>query len=439
MQKVYLLLRNNQQTGPYTFEELLQLQLKPHDLIWVEGKSYGWRYPTEVESLKPYIATADLSQKETEQIFPKTTETPIVRSANSKNVFVSMPENLKSKSPNNDLSIDPIEQKAEELRRRAQSYMPQPEEIKTNYNRNLNDAEEDYTKWIYERKTKKKSGLPKKKMAVVGVGALILLVGWWVKGGFFTESSSITNTPITAQQNNLSVAKDSTTGSDFSTEEQNTLAKKLKPNPKVEKSKKDQSKAPAEKITMLKEMPASETISSKNEEALEETLNDNNEEKSDETIAQAPTEKRKTLKEKIGDLFKKKKEDLPEEEPRATENSNNERRATRREDENTSVTTTDVSDQVELKTNKIADSWMMGVKNVKLTLYNRSDLTINAAKVEVFYYSDQNNLLEKKIISYANIPPKKSQTVSIPDNRLADHIDHKILSATGLENAYANK
>ena len=49
------------------------------------------------------------------------------------------------------------------------------------------------------------------------------------------------------------------------------------------------------------------------------------------------------------------------------------------------------------------------------------------------------NLLEKKIISFANILPKKSQTLSIPDNRLADHIDYKVVSATGVENAYANR
>ena len=82
---------------------------------------------------------------------------------------------------------------------------------------------------------------------------------------------------------------------------------------------------------------------------------------------------------------------------------------------------------------------MMGVKNVKLNLYNKSNLTLTQAKVEVLYYSDQNKLLEKKIISYANIPPKKSQIISIPDNRLADHIEYKVVSATGVENAYANR
>ena len=48
MDNVYLLLRKNQQTGPYTYEELLQQQLLPTDLIWVEGKSMAWLSPSEL-------------------------------------------------------------------------------------------------------------------------------------------------------------------------------------------------------------------------------------------------------------------------------------------------------------------------------------------------------------------------------------------------------
>lgn len=46
--KLYLLLRDNKQTGPYRAEELIEKGFKPYDLIWVEGKSAGWRYPGEL-------------------------------------------------------------------------------------------------------------------------------------------------------------------------------------------------------------------------------------------------------------------------------------------------------------------------------------------------------------------------------------------------------
>ena len=49
MEKVYLVLRNNRESGPFTIGELLQQQLKPTDLVWIEGHSHSW---SPVSSLK---------------------------------------------------------------------------------------------------------------------------------------------------------------------------------------------------------------------------------------------------------------------------------------------------------------------------------------------------------------------------------------------------
>ena len=50
----YLLLRNNKQSGPYTVSELVSQGLKAYDLVWLEGKSAAWRYPSEIEELKAF-------------------------------------------------------------------------------------------------------------------------------------------------------------------------------------------------------------------------------------------------------------------------------------------------------------------------------------------------------------------------------------------------
>ncbi|MDO6434502.1 hypothetical protein Q4E93_28075 [Flavitalea sp. BT771] len=47
----YLLLRDNKQSGPYSFDELKEKGLKAYDLVWIEGKSAAWRYPSEIEEL----------------------------------------------------------------------------------------------------------------------------------------------------------------------------------------------------------------------------------------------------------------------------------------------------------------------------------------------------------------------------------------------------
>lgn len=50
----YLLLRNNKQSGPYTVPEIIARGIKAYDLVWLEGKSAAWRYPSEIEELKAY-------------------------------------------------------------------------------------------------------------------------------------------------------------------------------------------------------------------------------------------------------------------------------------------------------------------------------------------------------------------------------------------------
>lgn len=50
----YSLLRDNKQSGPYTFDELKEKGLKAYDLVWIEGKSAAWRYPCEIPELSPF-------------------------------------------------------------------------------------------------------------------------------------------------------------------------------------------------------------------------------------------------------------------------------------------------------------------------------------------------------------------------------------------------
>src|ERR1700676_1341657 len=50
----YLLLRNNKESGPFTFEEVTGMTLKTYDLLWVVGKSAAWRYPGEIPELKSF-------------------------------------------------------------------------------------------------------------------------------------------------------------------------------------------------------------------------------------------------------------------------------------------------------------------------------------------------------------------------------------------------
>lgn len=48
MERVYLLLRQNTESGPFTLPELKQLGLQPTDLVWVEGTSTAWTSATAI-------------------------------------------------------------------------------------------------------------------------------------------------------------------------------------------------------------------------------------------------------------------------------------------------------------------------------------------------------------------------------------------------------
>jgi hypothetical protein len=68
----YLLLRDNKQTGPYTVEELAAKGLKAYDLVWLEGKSAAWRYPSEIAELKPFAPVVE--EQPYDRFYKKTEE-----------------------------------------------------------------------------------------------------------------------------------------------------------------------------------------------------------------------------------------------------------------------------------------------------------------------------------------------------------------------------
>ncbi|HEY0066821.1 MAG TPA: hypothetical protein VGB46_05650, partial [Flavisolibacter sp.] len=202
MNKVYLLLRNNQQTGPYSLEELTNLPLKPFDLIWVEGKSFGWSYPGEIETLKPYVASATGAPPAEPSPQAAIPSIPEPKPA-SKKIFVSLPQNAAARpaaqpqqqpqqfqpqpppqpQPQAQASTaDMLEQKAEELRKRIQSQAAESSaqlpETQTRYARSINDVEEEYTNWMFKQKAQKK-----KSPRVQWAAALLVLcvagyLGW---------------------------------------------------------------------------------------------------------------------------------------------------------------------------------------------------------------------------------------------------------------------
>jgi hypothetical protein len=103
----YLLLRNNNESGPFSMEEMRGMSLKAYDLIWIVGKSAAWRYPGEIAELKSFAPPVpeldnDLFRKKPLADMPVTDsfkeQRPISNSQRpnaSRSVYVNLPAEKK--------------------------------------------------------------------------------------------------------------------------------------------------------------------------------------------------------------------------------------------------------------------------------------------------------------------------------------------------------
>lgn len=89
----YLLLRDNHQSGPFSFEQLKKDGILPTDLVWVQGRSEGWAYASEIEELKLLFPVSSIGDRLSE--------------SSLKNI----PQQIRSTRPLNEvneMSLDPM-------------------------------------------------------------------------------------------------------------------------------------------------------------------------------------------------------------------------------------------------------------------------------------------------------------------------------------------
>lgn len=149
---MYRILRNNKEQGPYKLDELIQLTLRPYDLVWIEGKSASWRYPSEIEELKTYVNGPPISTLPARTLSP--TVLPVTPSAET-----LVPEkSLEQEEP--ELTAAMLEQKANAIYQRIQAYNAKCEQegkdVQTKYARSLEDLKQDYADWLHGKKHKKR-------------------------------------------------------------------------------------------------------------------------------------------------------------------------------------------------------------------------------------------------------------------------------------------
>jgi hypothetical protein len=311
MTKVYLLLRENHQSGPYTIDELKQQHLRPTDLVWVEGQSHAWCYPSEIEGLGKAPASS-----------PERS----VRSGGAARPAAPM---------------DEIEERAEELRKRAMTFThsnpryQQPVIVDEDDRGTVYLPRERELEVVYHKKIRSKPSYSASQLVAAGLITAILAAGWYGRDSLFqyrTKAVSATVTPfvpvqtprsgpakaaavtpeqatmavvpLTPQQNTTVPArkmmKTVAQSSNSPEDPQLAMAAPVSTEPEVTTPPKEEEKKP--EIVKAPASPAPAEAEVKKEPIAEP-----------EKKTEAKEEKKKTLGQAIKGIFKKKKKDSGEE------------------------------------------------------------------------------------------------------------------------------
>lgn len=439
----YLLLRNNQETGPYSLEELVNFGMKPYDLVWVNGKSAAWRYPSEVQELKPYapaveeqpydrfykkpVPIAEAPKPEpaiVKEIKPSVKESDYQPKVSveaeqkfmpGKSVFVTLPGQAKAATGE---KVHAEVKKAipeKETPSQTISISENPASAKTKYSQPLDDIKEMYVKTLQDRKSRiARKGFWLRNLKIASV--ILGLVGMGALGGFILKPGA--------------------------------SGKKL-----------DQpSSLPAAAITAT--TPPDSSVVPADEVSRESSSGEQQQEEksvSQEKRSQAvPTEIKDEMKERTG--AEQPAEVKPKSEPLAVqENSSNgekqfylgaernpisgERRRTVRDntvDDNRSdmaavnkpvpPAKSPLDDQVTVTSNEYKKVAFGGIRNLQLTVINNSKYELDNVVVELQYLKPSELPLKTDNILFKSIPPNESATIRVPDTNRGIKVLYKIVS-----------
>ncbi len=409
MDKIYLLLRNNKQTGPHSVEELLQFSLKPTDLIWIEGRSAGWRNPMEVDDLKSYVPGSSqqiINQADTTMVEKIetatqrgakafTTESPIIQKQ-SKNIFVSLPAGLQipvaAKVAEESISEN-LDRKAQELYNKVQAFSQAEKALQKNesgidtkYTRSLNDIKEEYTRWLKQQKRADRVKVKKPLMmaavvllSVVALGLFLNSLNRKIPASSFTNNSSSALLKIKVAEQ-ISVMKNDT----FTSQKENLS----NDNFSGYQTKKD-----GDKIIGESSLPFAKAKVQIDAPIIEERMQ------------MQPVKEEKIV--------------MNEKDDAVLQTSTSQVEIT----EKPSVSITQL---IDVDGNYLPNQKGDGVNGYRVEIKNNSDEVLKVVAVDVFYYAANDKLLNKKTLYFSNVSPGANMILTAPSNKYAISVNHQL-------------
>jgi len=469
-----MLLRDNKESGPFAAEDLVKMGLKPYDLVWLQGKSAAWRYPSEIDELKPYApgveeqpfdrffkkpaATAAVQQavtvnEEYEAYAPKAAteqEQPVKK----RSVFVTMPGQVAERkvtakpapvlkptpTPIPDYTVtdteDPI------------SITGNPV-AKVKYSQPLDEIKEMYVKTLKERKNRiaRKSFMQiSLKRAAVVAG----LIGLGILAGFILKSKPAANAQM-AQQIPATNTSAVTNEQQQTTPEESNSPENQQADPPAETLPNDQQESAVphvnEKIVAEKiQPPVAEPVISTTESRSTKEKN----------ILPAETALTKDTKKPLAVMpaADTRKKDNPEEYAAAetnpvtgertksvrmvpsvspdekTSRAENERPSSPSPDNTASSNTNALSglgDKVSVSSNDYKRVALGGIRNLELTVSNHSKYDLDEVAVELQYLKPGDMVLKTQVVQFKSVGANNTETLRIPDTNRGVKVQFRIV------------
>ena len=425
----YLLLRNNKESGPHSLDELMELGLKPYDLVWIQGKSAAWRYPSEVEELKPFAPVVE--EQPYDRFYKKQTlekkEEVVQQEVHAvapehekyipkKSVFVTMPGQkanplkpvIKEQTPavkeQNYIAPTPVQQ--------IISVTENPVAAQVKYSQPLDEIKEMYVKTLQDRKQKiarKSFWIQNLKKAAV----IFLLVAVGVIAGLIIKSSG-SKSQGTAREESPVSSQQMTAKPLVNLPETNTPREEAKIIP------------PAPGENLVEEQPKSQSLQepSVSKQAIAATKD-----KPVVNDVKKETALSLTQKETIRPVLPQGIETNP-----ATGERN---RKTRDESINAGISSntgknafqsSEISGLVSLASNEYKKVAFGGIRNLELTVTNDSKYTLDKVIVELQYLKPSEEPLKTENIEFKSVGPKSTSTIRVPDTNRGIKVAYRIVN-----------
>ena len=404
MTEVYLLLRNNEQSGPYSLDDLAALQLTEKDLVRQADKQTGWFHPYELGL--PYMLSWHV-QKQNGNGISKPSPKPVMQTSTP--VISTLP-------PEPD--VDPVDQTIEELSKKITVIRNNLKMVEEQ----IHAEAEEQAKAPVSVKLKEKKVKQKEKqfsftwILFILILAAVSVLAWMLYMQFFEANTS-------AARNNKTGDELAVGSFAFEYPQQNLFFNDPAPAEAFPSSAAYDSSAIAAADSLVAKPKAPQRRRSaprrvtkgpvaavatqvKDSGFRPENLTDERRVALSFVMAE---EERKTLLQKIAALFKKKEEPV---------NTNQ-----------NPVTEETVYDKFKIGIHTTNYPWLKGVQGLTLTLQNKSSQTIRYATVNVVYYTTENAVIERSVVHFKNVLPGKTQAVAAPDHQWAHHAGYEIVSA----------